>query len=427
MLVLLHRLHALHLAEHVLDQGATVDLVDLVRRDPLPVTQHGHAVAQLEDLVEPVRDEDDAPPLRDEVACRPEHALDLRLAERCRGLVEDQEARVADEESRDLDELALPDRERLDRGAELHVTEAELVEDLARALRQAAPAVHERHVHAAEVDVVLHAELGDEAELLVDERDPVRLGVLRVPQGELLPLEADHALVGPDEPHEGLDERALPRAVVAADCVHLARAHVQRETPHRAHRAEGRHVQGTHRRGGKVASVRGGRCQEDEWRLRLERSDQLRRDADHRAGGVGQHHGLRRAGTPQGRGAIRGTVAVGQGDRRSAALPCELTGAGRELQRSAGRCSVGELREERNVVAHQISFLATSHSATCVAASSALTFSIRCVGGFGSGGRASVTRVSAPPFSSSAESPRSASDQVSSGFRFAAMIPFRLA
>ncbi len=111
MLVVDLRPRALHLAEHVLDQGAPVDRVDLVRRDALAVAQHRHAVAELEDLVEPVRDEDDAPALRDEVARRPEHALDLRLAQRRRRLVEDEQARVADEQAGDLDELPLADRE----------------------------------------------------------------------------------------------------------------------------------------------------------------------------------------------------------------------------------------------------------------------------------------------------------------------------
>ena len=117
--------------EHVLDERAPVDLVDLVRPDAHAVAQHGDAVAQLEDLVEPVRHEDDAPPLLHEVARRPEDALDLRLAQRRGRLVEDEQASVADEEAGDLDELPLADRERLDGGPELHVTEAELVENTA--------------------------------------------------------------------------------------------------------------------------------------------------------------------------------------------------------------------------------------------------------------------------------------------------------
>ena len=203
------------------------------------VAKHRHAVAQLEDLVESVRDEDDAPPLRDEVARGAEDALDLGLAERRRRLVQDEQARVADEQARDLDELPLADRERLDGGAELHVAEAELVEDAARVLRQAPPPVDERDVQPTEVDVVLHAELGDETELLVHEGDPVRLRVVGVPQRDLLALEADDAFVGPDEPDKCLHERALAGAVVPADRVHLARTHIQREPAYGAHRAEG--------------------------------------------------------------------------------------------------------------------------------------------------------------------------------------------
>ncbi len=77
------------------------------------------------------------------------------------------------------------------------------------------------HVEPAQVDVVLDAQLRDEAELLVHEGDPVTLRVEGVPERELLAAEADGALVGPDEPDERLHERALAGAVVPADCVDL--------------------------------------------------------------------------------------------------------------------------------------------------------------------------------------------------------------
>ena len=233
VLVLDLRLRSLHLAEHVLDQRAPVDLRDLVRPDPHPVPEHRHAVAELEDLVEPVRDEDHAATLRDELAGRPEHPLDLRLAQRRGRLVEDEQAGVADEQARDLDELALADREGLDRSAEPHVAEPELVEDAPGLLGETAPSVEERHVEPAEEDVVLDAELGHEAQLLVHERDPVRLGVVRVPERELLAVEADHPLVGPDQADEGLHEGALAGAVVPADRVHLADPDVERKAPGR--------------------------------------------------------------------------------------------------------------------------------------------------------------------------------------------------
>ena len=81
---------------------------------------------------------------------------------------------------------------------------------LARALRQAPPPVEERAVQPAEEDVVLDAQLGDEAELLVDEGDPVRLRVLRVPERELLALEADLPSSGRTSPTSVFTSVLLP-------------------------------------------------------------------------------------------------------------------------------------------------------------------------------------------------------------------------
>ena len=211
VLVLDLRLRPFHLAEHVLDQGAPVDRADLVRADAHPVSEHGHAIAQLEDLVEPVRHEDDAALLRDELARRPEHALDLRLAQGRGRLVQDEQASVAHEQAGDLDELTLADRERLDRGAELHVAEPELVEDAPSLLGEPPPPVEQRNVEPSEEDVVLDAELRDEAQLLVHERDPVPLRLVRVTERELAAVEPDRPFVGPDEADEALHEGALAR------------------------------------------------------------------------------------------------------------------------------------------------------------------------------------------------------------------------
>src|SRR5580765_1507710 len=103
----------------------------------------------------------------------------------------------------------------------------ELVEDASGVLGEVSPPVEEGHAEAPEEDVVLDAELRHEAQLLVHERDPVRLGVVWIAERELLSVEADRPLVGPDEADEGLHEGALARAVVPADRVHLADADVE--------------------------------------------------------------------------------------------------------------------------------------------------------------------------------------------------------
>ena len=210
VLVLDHRLGPLHLAEHQLDQRAPVDLADLVRADAPAVAQHRHAVGELEDLVEPVRHEDDAPALRDEVTRCAEHALDLRLAEGRGRLVEDQQARVPHEQPCDLDELAFADRERLHRRSELHVPQAELVEDGASLLRESPPPVEQRHVEPAQEDVVLDAQLGHEAELLVHERDAVTLRVERVSEREPSPPKRIVPSSGLTSPTSDFSEGLLP-------------------------------------------------------------------------------------------------------------------------------------------------------------------------------------------------------------------------
>ncbi len=78
--------------------------------DP-PVAEHGDPVGDGEDLVEPVRDEDDAGALLDDRPDRREQAGGFRRRQ-CRGrLVEDEDAAAAAKRPADLDELALRQRQ----------------------------------------------------------------------------------------------------------------------------------------------------------------------------------------------------------------------------------------------------------------------------------------------------------------------------
>ena len=99
------------------------------------------------------------------------------------------------------------------------MTEPEIVEGAARLRRQATAPVEERDADPAEEDVVLDAELRDDAQLLVHQGDPVRLCLLRVTERELHAVEPNHSVVGPDQAHERPHEGALAGAVVPADRV----------------------------------------------------------------------------------------------------------------------------------------------------------------------------------------------------------------
>ena len=96
-----------------LDLAADHELDQLVggggRRDPggggAPVGEHRDPVADPPDLVEPVRDVDDADALGGEPADDLEQGLDLALVEDRGGLVHDQQAHVVGERARDRDHL----------------------------------------------------------------------------------------------------------------------------------------------------------------------------------------------------------------------------------------------------------------------------------------------------------------------------------
>ena len=76
-----------------------------------PLRKTVDPVGDLEDLAQAVRDVDDARALVGERADDALHARDLDVGERRGRLVEDEDARVAGEQPRDLDELALGDDE----------------------------------------------------------------------------------------------------------------------------------------------------------------------------------------------------------------------------------------------------------------------------------------------------------------------------
>ena len=172
------------LADDQVDQPVLVELRLRPRADDPPVAQHRDPVGELRQLLQAVRDVDDAEPLLDGPADQAEQPLDLGVRERRRRLVEEEDARalLLVERPRDRDLRALD-------GAELghgHVGmggETDPRERLARPLALAAPAdppAAAGLVDAAETEVLEHGQLVDEPELLVDEAQsgaPARGGI----------------------------------------------------------------------------------------------------------------------------------------------------------------------------------------------------------------------------------------------------------
>ena len=105
--------------------ASTFELAGRPRRQAAAVAEHGHAIGDAEHLRQAVRDVDDASAFAGEPLDDGKHALDLAVGERRGRLVEDEDARVADEQPRNLHELHLGDAQPLDRGARVEMVEAD--------------------------------------------------------------------------------------------------------------------------------------------------------------------------------------------------------------------------------------------------------------------------------------------------------------
>ena len=182
------------------------------------VAEDHDPVAELEHLVEPVRDVDDARPCATSVADRGEDALGLGLAEARGRLVEDEHARVAAEQPGDLDQLALADAERLDRRRGRDVPESDALEEPARRVRAARRRVRNGSAGCSR-GTRLSATLSAGTRLSSWSTSAMPCACAScgsrsctAPAGE-----ADLAVVRLDEADQRLHERALARAVVAAE------------------------------------------------------------------------------------------------------------------------------------------------------------------------------------------------------------------
>ena len=150
------------------------------RLDQAAVPQHGNGVADREHLLEEVRDEHDgdagagqATDQRQELPC-------LGVGERCRGLIHDDDLRVAGERPQDLDFLLPGDRQTAGGGEGGQIGEAGLIAQLPKA-SEAGACVHPAQAltERTHEHVLQHATLAYESQLLRDHGDAARKGLVR--------------------------------------------------------------------------------------------------------------------------------------------------------------------------------------------------------------------------------------------------------
>ena len=227
-------------SRHVADDPARRVVGDRAARDHLPVAQHGDLVAQIHHVAQPVGDEQDRDPLRDQAPQRVEEALQLGAGEDRRRLVEDQEPRVADEGTRDLDQLPFGDGKLRGLRVQVELAQAKLRQDPARPVPLGSPvdqAAGDTEL-LAEEDVVDHAHVRQHGELLVDGGDPRVERRMRRSRRERLAVEYEPSGIGWLHAGDDRDERRLARTVPADETVHHSGPAAQAHAAQRLHSRE---------------------------------------------------------------------------------------------------------------------------------------------------------------------------------------------
>jgi hypothetical protein len=226
--------------DHEAHQLLGVERGGRLGRDVAPIAQHGDAVGYLEDFLEPVRDVHHADAVRGEIVDDAEELAGLAVCQGRGGLVHDNSPGIAHEGPGDGHDLAVRRREAFDwrRHVEL---DPQSIQPPPRLLLHHAPvetAPAGAGSLAADEQVLGDRKLGEEVELLGNHGDPGLLCVSRGGERCGLPVHLETTLVRLVEPVHDLHERALARAVLPYQSVHLPRPQLEVHVVHSHHAAE---------------------------------------------------------------------------------------------------------------------------------------------------------------------------------------------
>ena len=188
------------------------------------VAQHHHAIGDLEHLIEPMRDVDDADPAVAQAAQSNEQARHLVGGQAGGRLVEHEDLRLRSQRARDRHQRLLGPAEALDAHIRVDVSVEHIKGSCGAPPRRppvdqaAAPRIAE-----GEADILGHGHPVDQAEVLVDERN--RQATQRA--GRVVSAELDAAGIKRVNAGEDLDQRGLARAVLAEQRQDLAGAKLE--------------------------------------------------------------------------------------------------------------------------------------------------------------------------------------------------------
>ena len=224
--------------DHAFDDLVDRGVGEIVRGDVAPIAQHRHPVDDRGHLVEPVRDVEDAHAAALQLVDHLEQLAGFRLGERRGGLVHDQQLGIERQGLGDLDHLPLRDRQRAHDGV-CRDADPEALQ-ACQGVGVQACAVDKPALAglAGQVDVFGHRQVRHEVQLLVNDRDARRLGLVRRIEVPHFALVGERAFVGRELAADHFHQRRLAGAVFAAHRVHLAAVQFQAHPFERGDREE---------------------------------------------------------------------------------------------------------------------------------------------------------------------------------------------
>ena len=198
------------------------------------VAQNRDPVGLLKRLFQGMRDENERNPIGLEFTHEIEQVLGFLRRQRCRRLVEDNNAGLVVHGAGDLDHLALGRTERTGKRIRVHV-EVERAQQLPGLVFQSPDRVD--GLLATQHKVLRNGQLRNQAGFLKHHRDAAVIGVQRLGDCRLFAVDQVFAFIGLDDSSDNLAECRLACTIFADKRVHLAGSQIEVHLIKRSHSA----------------------------------------------------------------------------------------------------------------------------------------------------------------------------------------------
>ena len=226
-------------ADHHFDKPVLGHGADRFGRDLAPITKHGDAIADLKDLVETVRNEQNGGPALDQPADDRKQRADLLIGQRRGRLVQNENLDVFRQRLGDLHQLPLASGQRGHAGfridPDVHPVEQRLHAGAHRRKIDNGPASPPRL--PAGVDVLDDADIREHHEMLIDDADGA--GALHARSLHRPAANKQPSAIFPFQAGYDFHQRRLARPVLPQKAVNLARKQFEAHVLQRTGRAIG--------------------------------------------------------------------------------------------------------------------------------------------------------------------------------------------